>query len=201
MDSIHGLPIYDFVIDDNDPNDGVAVMSLVEKPASEKTFLALSEDQKVQVNLAFNDQKQIVTGVALRANHPIYRDQDGKKFFFRLSETEIEKIMHKFMREGRNTKVNLQHDKGTEEIDGIYLIESFLFKKYHTEEFPMFADVEPGSWMVSYKVDNPDVWAQVKSEKINGFSPELRGTNVATQLEEHNQSIQINEIIQLINLL
>jgi hypothetical protein len=53
----------------------------------------------------------------------------------------------------------------------VFMFESFLIDD--TKPTPKGFDKAPnGSWFVSYKVDNDEVWAQVKDGTFNGFSVE-----------------------------
>lgn len=161
----NGLPLFDIDIKDDD--DGVKIMSLVDSPAVEKNFLKFSKEN---LNFNYNDEKQVVTGVALRANYPIYRKDGDREFYVRFSSDTIEKIVHKFMREERVSSVNINHKK---DVDGIYLFESFILSDNHKLTFDEFKDVENGSWMVSYKVEDGKIWDEIKSGGLNGFSVEV----------------------------
>jgi len=179
MQSISGIPVYNFSIDDFDEELGVSTISFVDDPAVEKNFIALSKSafkRRVKtIKLSLNEEKRIVTGVALRADFPIYRrDEDGKEYFLTVSKDEMHKIMVKFMREKRTDSVNLMHDDRLF-VDNVFLIESFIFTKKHKLIYPEFSDVEHGSWMVSYKVNNDNVWALVKNGTLKGFSVEMLG--------------------------
>ena len=57
------------------------------------------------------------------------------------------------------------------EVDGVFMFESFLIDD--TKPTPKGFDKAPnGSWFVSYKIDNDEVWASVKSGEFKGFSVE-----------------------------
>lgn len=151
-------------------------ISIVEVPAVDKNFFKLSKQDKNNFFLADN-HKKIITGVALRAEYPIYRKIGGEEFYIRFSKDAIEKYMWEFMKDPAKFPVNLEHSNNI--ADGIYLIESFLLNSEHRHA--KFFDIEDGSWIVSYKIDNPEVWKMVKSGKFNGFSMELTGN--LTQVE------------------
>lgn len=163
----NGLPLYDISIDEYNQDDGIKIMSIVDMPAVEKDFLKFS---KQKINFSYDDEKRIVTGVALRANYPIYRKNEGNEFYVRFSAESIEKIVQKFMKEGRTTMVNINHEKPTHDV---YLFESFILNENHKLNYEQFKDIENGSWMVSYKVDNNDTWNKIKSGGLNGFSVEI----------------------------
>lgn len=189
----NGLPLYDISIDIDSDEDGVKIMSIVDLPAVEKDFLKFSKEK---INFSFDDDKRIVTGVALRANYPIYRKYEEREFYVRFTPEQIENIVYKFMREGRTTMVNLDHEN---ETDGVYLFESFILNESHRLNFKEFDDIDNGSWMVSYKVENDDVWKNIKEGKLNGFSVEIEA-EIKEKLSKEND-IEIEELIEYYQLI
>lgn len=170
MDTYKGLPIYQITIDEDMKAQGVKIMSIVDSPAVESDFLKFSA---IRENFSLNEEKQIITGCAIRANYPIYRkDDEGNEFYVKFTPQYIEKIVHKFMKEGRTKSVNLMHDSDMS-VDDVFLFESYLLTEAHKLSFDAFKDIEPGSWMVSYKIDNADVWELIKQGKLKGFSVEI----------------------------
>lgn len=191
MKEIQGIPVFQLTIDELSNEFGVSVMSFVDEPAVEKKFIALS-NQKKEIKLSVDEEKHIVTGVALRANFPIYRrNEDGTEFYFTISEHEMVKIMQKFMKEKRLDSVNIMHDSN-KMVNGVYLVESFLFNEHHKKIFPEFSDVEHGSWMVSYKVENDKVWKLIKDGTLGGFSVELTGYLESKEIDNEELELLIN---------
>lgn len=132
-------------------------MSIVDEPAVDSNFLCFSKNSP----LLFSDnEKQIITGVAIRANYIIPRN--GYDIVFR--PDVIEKIMIASMKEGFKTTINHSYDS-----DGAYLIESYILR----EPDCRFPDVDCGSWIVSYKVESEELWEKIKQGLLNGFSIEI----------------------------
>lgn len=170
---INGLPIYDFTLDSEDYELGVKMMSFVDDPAIEKNFMFFSK-QKQAIKLSVNEEKRIVTGVALRANYPIYRRDGAHEYYMCFSPEQISKIVEKFMEEKLTDKVNIMHDS-KKVVSGVYLVESFLLNEINRKQFNEFDDVANGSWVVSYKVKNNKVWKKIKCGELKGFSVEIYG--------------------------
>lgn len=191
------IPVYKWVIDENDEFQGVSIMSIVDDPAVEKSFMKYSKTKNI--NYHVDKDKQIVTGVAIRSGFPVYRNEDGFEFYTVFDADVIEKIVHKFMRELRNKEVNINHEQKT---NGAYLFESFILKSGHKGVYPEFSDIEPGSWIVSYKIEDPELWRKIKSGDLNGFSVEMLGTieQMTGKMSSTKYKIQlynyINGIIQ-----
>lgn len=173
------LPVYTWDIDINAEDEGVFTMSIVDDPAVEKAFVKFSKNQRQAKKLtidkySINEEKRVVTGVAIRANYPIYRnDSDLGEYYCVFEPQAIEKIVHKFMKDKNNSEVNINHSK---DVSGIYLFESFILRDELRLNLPEFKDVENGSWMTSYKIDNPEVWEKIKAGDLNGYSIEISGS-------------------------
>lgn len=200
MKDINGIPVYELTIDMLNDELGVSVISLVESPAVEKEFIALSSQK--QIKLSINEDKRIVTGVALRADFPIYRKdpKTGKEYFFTISPDQIKLIMQKFMLEKRIDLVNVEHDSDTS-LDDVFLWESYQLTDKHKVGYPEFKDIEPGSWMVSYQVNNDRAWEAVKEGKLKGFSAELMGTLNESQQESTLSTHEIKLATDLLTII
>lgn len=159
------LPIYNIVLDDTQ---GLTCMSLVQSPAVESDFLAFSKEERLQ--FAINEEQHIVLGCALRADYPIYRVIRGEECEIVFGKEVIKQLVEKFFRDGLTSVVNTEH---TTDVEGVYLIYSFIKDSEKGLSPEGFDSVSDGSWFVAYKVDNPVVWEKVKSGEFKGFSVEV----------------------------
>ena len=163
------LPIYNIKIDLTDNETGVYTVSLVESPAVEVDFLAFSKEEPIQ--LQFNDEKHIITGVALRADHPIYRNNEKYNSHYVVFNKEtIRQIVEKYSKFGFNNLVNIEHDQN-HYVDNIIMLESYIVDKERGLN-PIEFDVSDGSWIVSYKVNDITLWDKIKNGEVKGFSVE-----------------------------
>jgi hypothetical protein len=84
----------------------------------------------------------------------------------------IEKIVQKFFRQGNTSNVNMMHD-ANKQVEGVYMFESFIIDSKRGIHVPDgFDGITEGSWMGSYKVDNPEVWTSIMNGTFQGFSVE-----------------------------
>jgi|TARA_R100000084_G_scaffold109068_2_gene73816 hypothetical protein len=158
------LPVIYLTIND-DEETGLDAISLVDSPAIEREFLAFNKQHK----FSLNEEKRIVSGAAMVADYPIYRkDEEGREYYVVFDAESIRKIAYRFMKEGKTNATNLDHETP---VDGVFMFESFLIDE--TKPTPKgFDKLTNGSWFVSYKVDNDEVWKQVKDGTFKGFSVE-----------------------------
>jgi len=190
------LPIYALEIstDLNDQSE-VDFVALVDNPAIQKNFLAFKEQKEFKFEIQSED-KQIISGPLMLADTPIYRNDNNGEYYVTFSPQTIEQIVQKFFQKGFQNNVNLMHDSN-QQVQGITMFESFICDPSRGIK-PMkgFEDAPNGSWFGSFKIDNPQVWADVKAGKFSGFSVEGL-FNYKKQMDT-NQKMwqQICEILQ-----
>jgi hypothetical protein len=119
-----------------------------------------------------DEEKRIVSGVAMIADMPIYRrDAVRGEYYVVFDKESIFKIAKKWARSNKYDAVNEHHEKPIN--DGVSLFESYLVDRERGVMPPKgYEDVADGSWFVSYLIDNDEVWAKVKSGEFKGFSVE-----------------------------
>ena len=201
--TINNLPLYELMFDDNDSTLGCSKISLVESPAVEEFFLKFSKDEQEKEHKSFyfkDDSKHIVTGIAMRADYPIYRNQDGQEFYVQFSKDTIDKMMQKFMKEQRLFDISLDHNK---DVRDCYLIESFIINKERGICPNEFSDVEDGSWIISVKIENQDVWNKICSGEVKGFSieTEMIANAFSNQKQKAKElGISVDQLIKIFSI-
>lgn len=136
------LPMYEARM--NKKEHGITVISIVEEPAMESYFLKFSKEER-KFHFSLDEEKRIITGVSLRANHPILRTEKGKQFYVIFREDAIEEIAHKFMKEMKNDQVTLAHNKDKTPVEDVYMVESFILNDGHRLNYSEFDDIDNGS--------------------------------------------------------
>lgn len=191
--------IYKIKIDPTDQITGMDAISLVECPAVEVDFLKFSKEEPKSLQFA-NEEKRIITGVALLADTPIYRVKpDGEEYYVVFDRETIEQLVTKYSKYMFNNFVNIEHSN-QHFVDGMYMIESYLKNSERGIVPTEFSEIPDGSWIVSYKVDNIDVWEKIKSGEVKGFS--IQGVfNLIEQKEEPSidDMIENDDIDGLLN--
>lgn len=191
--------IYKIKIDPTDQITGMDAISLVECPAVEVDFLKFSKEEPKSLQFT-NEEKRIITGVALLADTPIYRVKpDGEEYYVVFDRETIEQLVTKYSKYMFNNFVNIEHSN-QHFVDGMYMIESYLKNSERGIVPTEFSEIPDGSWIVSYKVDNIDVWEKIKSGEVKGFS--IQGVfNLIEQKEEPSidDMIENDDIDGLLN--
>lgn len=146
-------------------------ISMVESPAIESDFVALSkeEEDKVQVFLESNE-RHMVYGAALIPEKDIYRNNGEQEFYISFTKESIERMSQDFMKEYRQHEVKTDHDEVANEV---CVVESWLVEdSYKDKSNALGINVPEGTWMVGMKVNNIETWERVKSGELKGFSVE-----------------------------
>ena len=171
------MKLYELLIDENDLLlSGVHALSIVENPAIQSDFIALG-DQKPVLLAEVNKDKQILMGAALIPDKPIYRKDGEEEYYVYFSKETIAKTAEAFFRNNNQNNATLEH---AEVLDNMTVFESWIVEDPEFDKSKKYGlEVPAGTWMVSMKVDDKDVWDNyVKDNKVFGFSIEGKFANV-----------------------
>ena len=185
------MKLVELIIDERDSESGIDAVSVVESPAIEENFIALAE-QKIELK-EIDAEKRILMGAALIPNKKIYRVNEKTKEEFEIffSEQTVRQAMELFFKKGNQSKATQEHAKS---IDGMTVVESWLIEdKVHDKSVKYGFNLPKGTWMISMKVDNDQVWNDVKEGKVKGFS--IEGF-FADKLEMSMEQKEKSEIIE-----
>jgi hypothetical protein len=161
--------IIELIIDEENEFSGIEAISVVENPAIEEDFIALKEHKEVKL-AEVDKEKRILMGAALIPNKKIYRKGDEEDYYIFFSEDTVRKASELFLMKGNQNNSTLEHNV---ELEGMSVVESWIIedeKKDKSRKYDF--DLPVGTWMVSVKVNNDDVWNQVKAGEVKGFSIE-----------------------------
>jgi hypothetical protein len=182
------MRIIELLIDEDALLSGIEAISIVDKPAIEENFIALKEQTKV--NLAEIDkEKRILMGAALIPNKNIYRTDGEDEYYIYFSDDTVRKASELFLMRGNQNKSTLEHEA---ELNGLTVVESWIIEdEVHDKSRKYGLDMPVGTWMVSMKVNNEEVWENyVKTGLVKGFSIEGYFTD---KLEMSKMGSDINE--------
>jgi hypothetical protein len=163
---------FDIVVNENDET-GFDFNSLVMNPAHE--LPKISFNKQTAIRQQFNDEKRIVTGVAIAANKWIYRnDEIYGEHYVRFTPPVIELMNVKNAKANNFNLVNIEHDP-KQVAKGVYLVANYIVSnsdpKYpNVPEAFKDQNIDDGSLIRSYYFENKELYEKVKKE--GGFSIE-----------------------------
>lgn len=146
----------------------VYAISLVDEPAIESDFVYLSAQKQEQIFLEKED-KHLIIGAVLIPDKPIYRNNGKEEFYIQFSKETIEHLAYEYLMNGRMYSVTTDHK---DVADDICLVESWIKTSENDKSKDYGMNVPDGTWLVSMKVENKEVWERVKAGELRGFSIE-----------------------------
>ena len=163
------MDIIELFIDENDDISGIEAVSIVENPAIEEDFVALKNQEFKFAEV--NKEKRILMGAALIPNKPIYRRNEENEYYIYFSRDTVRKASELFFIRGNHNKSTLEHQMP---LEGLVAVESWIVENKEKDKSSHYGmDMPLGTWMLSMKVLNDDVWNNyVKTGKVKGFSIE-----------------------------
>lgn len=179
----------------NKKSKGVFAISLVNAPATEEMFIAMAKQDKIVKFAKVDEEQRILMGLVLQPDQLIYRvDENGDEFEMFFSAETIKDFSQNFFQSGFQLNSKLEHD---ETIENVTFVESWLVADPKKDKSAAYGLSYPvGSWLVSMKVDNDDIWNNyIKTGELKGFSidgmVELEEVNFKSniQMSKSNKNI------------
>jgi hypothetical protein len=185
------LETFELFIDEAREEDGIEAISLVEFPAIEENFVALSK-HKVEFKTV-DTEKRVIVGLALVPDKPIYRRSGDKEYNIIFSKETVRKASELYLKRLKLNNATLEHDE--QMTSGVSVIESWIVEDPSKDKTALYGlNAVKGAWAVTMKIDNDEVWEDVKSGKYLGLSIEGMFSDRAEDVEE----VEANEVLEQI---
>ena len=181
------MRIVELIIDEKDEESGISAVSVVESPAIESNFIHLS---KHEIELKEVDaEKRILMGAALIPNKQIYRKNDKTKdeYYIYFSEATIRKASELFLINANQNNSTLEH---SQKLKGMSVVESWIVEGENDKSKNYGFNFPKGTWVISMKVNNDEIWNKVKLGEVKGFSIE---GYFADRYEMNSKNIDMKE--------
>ena len=164
------MRIIELIIDEEAMLSGIEAISIVDRPAIEEKFIALSKEDKVEL-AKVDEEKRVLMGAALIPNKNIYRQNEDEEYYIFFSDDTVRQASELFLMRGNQNKSTLEHQA---DLHGLSVVESWIIEdETHDKSRKYGMNLLVGTWMVSMKVNNDEVWEDyVKTGKVSGFSIE-----------------------------
>ena len=156
----------------SEEKEGVFAISLVENPAIEIDFIALSKGNIIKL-AEVSEEKRLLISPVLIPNQPIYRkDDNGNEFNIVFPEETILKAQQNFYKQGYQRNSNIEHDNKLT-LNDVTFVESWIKEDdTHDKSLKYGFDLPNGTWFAAMKVENDETWQRVKNGEVKGFSIE-----------------------------
>ncbi|ANS03033.1 hypothetical protein [uncultured Mediterranean phage uvDeep-CGR1-KM17-C101] len=191
------MKIVELVLDLDDEQSGIEAISVVESPAIEENFVALNKHEILLKEV--NSEKRILMGAALVPNKQIYRrnDKTDEEYYIYFSEDTVRKASELFFKKSNHQNATLEHN---ENVEGTTIVESWIVENSKQDKSAIYGmDMPVGTWMVSMKIDNDEIYKKAKDGEIKGFSIEgyfADKYDLNTDLEEIETINKLKELLK-----
>lgn len=145
-------------------------ISLVELPAIESNFLCFSKEDTFKFST--DEEKRIITGAVMIPQKRMLRidEKTGEEYYVYFSADTIQQAAYRWLQENMNHQFNLEHSDNTNKVD---VVESWIINNQHNDKANSLGFSLPaGTWMMSCKVNDEELWNEIKEGTYNGFSVE-----------------------------
>ena len=167
--ALKNIPIYNAEILNTEC--GIDRISLVNNPAVDAYFVSFSKD-KIQQMFTTNEEQKMITGVVMRCDYPIYRnDEHLGEYYINFSADVIKQMAQKLLRDNNQNNVNIEHMFNSD-VEGVEMVELFIKDRNKGKNPTGFEDINDGSLFATFKIDNQDIWQQIKNGTFKGYSLE-----------------------------
>jgi hypothetical protein len=164
------LPIFDIILNEDDLNQGVGMISLVDNPAIGVDWIKLSK--QAQISFKADKERQMLYGPFLIPNMLIYRqDEVNGEYYVRFSKQEIDKIATKFNEDLNSKNINLMH---TDTKVDAFVAQNWVIEGEQDKSRNLGFDLPEGAWFGGVKIKDQNFWNEkVKNDEVKGFSVEI----------------------------
>jgi len=177
------MDIIELFIDEEDEVSGISAVSLVESPAIESDWIALKNQEFKFAEV--DKEKRILMGAALIPSKPIYRQSEDNEYYIYFSKSTVRKASELFFKRGNQNNSTLEHEVP---LTGLTAVESWIVEGEKDKSRHYNLDVPVGTWMLSMKVENDDIWNNyISTGRVKGFSIE---GYFADKLERPNEPVK-----------
>jgi hypothetical protein len=194
--------IVELVIQDDNQELAIDAISLVHSPAIEQDFVFMKKKEKSNLTLAkVDEEKRIIISPALIPNKNIirYDANTDSEYYVWFSKETVRKASELYLKHNNHHKATYEHQ---ERVSGVLTVESWIIEDPKMDKANLYGfQLKKGTWMVKMKIDNEELWQDIKRKKIKGLSIEGFFTNKFEAMQKRKPTdleilSALNEIIK-----
>lgn len=159
-----------YIVNFDPTKEGVYAISLVENPAIEVDFIALSKQEVKMASV--DEEKRLLISPVLIPDMPILRvdETTGMPYNIVFPAETIRQAQQNFYKQGFQNNSTLEHDPEMK-LNGVTFVESWIKEDEQYDKSVKYGFNQPvGTWFAIMKVEDDEVWNKVKNGEVKGFS-------------------------------
>jgi hypothetical protein len=163
---------------------------------AESKIKSIEREKMSKQKFAADDDKRIVIGPAMIPDQKIFRkDSKGNPYQVFFTSETIKMIAEKYMRNKYIDNNDTEHNGKA--VTDVYVIESWIKEDMEDKSNKYgFGQLPIGTWFVSMKVKNDEIWSKIKNKELNGFSVSGYFDQVAQFCKEEMFLKEVAEILK-----
>jgi hypothetical protein len=175
--------IVELVIQDDNQELAIDAISLVHSPAIESDFVYFGKEKSNLTLAKVDEEKRMLISPALIPNKNIirYDANTDSEYYVWFSKETVRKASELYLKHNNHHKATYEHQ---DRVSGVLTIESWI-KEGDMDKSKLYGfDLPNGTWFVKMKIDNEELWQDIKSKKIKGLSIEGYFTDKFEQMQK-----------------
>ena len=193
--------IVELVIDDDSEELAIDAISLVSAPAIEQDFVYFGKEKNNLTFAKVDEEKRMLVSPALIPNKQIFRynPNTDSEYYVYFSPETVRKSSELYLKHNNHHKATYEHQ---DRVSGVLTTESWIIEDPKMDKSRLYGyDLPKGTWMVSMKINNNELWEKVKAGELRGLSIEGYLTDRMEKMSERTPTDEeilsaLNEIIK-----
>jgi hypothetical protein len=164
--------IVELVIQDDNQELAIDAISLVSAPAIEQDFVYFGKEKSNLTLAKVDEEKRMLISPALIPNKNIirYDANTDSEYYVWFSKETVRKASELYLKHNNHHKATYEHQ---ERVSGVLTVESWIIEDPKMDKANLYGfQLKKGTWMVKMKIDNEELWQDIKRKKIKGLSIE-----------------------------
>tara|TARA_Y100001963_G_scaffold81522_1_gene113084 strand:+ start:5776 stop:6501 length:726 start_codon:yes stop_codon:yes gene_type:complete len=189
--------IKELVIANDSEELAIDAISLVSAPAIEENFVYFGKEKNNLTFAKVDEEKRMLISPALIPNKQIFRvdPNNGDEYYVYFSPSTIKTASELYLKHNNHHKATYEHQ---DRVSGVLTVESWIIEDSKIDKSRLYGyNLPKGTWMVSLKITNEELWQKVKDGSLRGLSIEGYFTDRMQNMSEKEPTDQ--EILEALN--
>ena len=182
--------IVELVIDEDSQELAIDAISLVSAPAIEENWGFFGKEKKNLTFAKVDEDKRMLISPALIPDKQIFRHDPNtdSDYYVYFSKSTVRKASELYLKNNNHHKATHEH---SERVSGVLTVESWIIDDPKMDKSTLYGFSLPkGTWMVMMRIDNEELWKEIKEGNLKGLSIEGYFTDKMEKMSEKTPTDQ-----------
>ena len=150
----------------------IDAISLVSAPAIEQDFVFFGKEKNNLTFAKVDEDQRMLVSPALIPNKQIFRfdPQTDSEYYVWFSPKTVREASELYLKHNNHHKATHEHN---ERVSGVLTTESWIIEDPKMDKSRLYGyELPKGTWMVSMKINNNELWQKIKEGELKGLSIE-----------------------------